>query len=140
MDTEEVRKRETGTTTVGIKCTDGVVLAAEKRATAGTLIACKEADKVLKVQDHIGMTIAGLVGDAQTLNRILKAQCALYEIKRGKKISVEGASTLLGNVLQQTKYFPYWVLILVGGQDNAPRLYSVDAAGGLAVVPLPRSA
>jgi proteasome beta subunit len=131
MDTDEVRKRETGTTTLGMKCNDGVILAAEKRATAGTLIACKEADKVLRVHDHIGMTIAGLVGDAQTLNRILKAQCALYEIKRGSSITVEGASTLLGNILQQTKYFPYWVQILVGGYDTGSRLYSVDAAGGV---------
>ena len=131
MDTDEVRKRETGTTTVGIKCSDGIILAAERRATAGTLIACKEADKVLKVKKHIGMTIAGLVGDAQALNRILKAQCSLYEIRRGRHITVEGASTLLGNILQQTKYFPYWVQILVGGYDDAPRLYSVDAAGGI---------
>lgn len=131
MDTDEVRKRETGTTTVGIKGNDGIILAAERRATAGTLIACKEADKILKIQDHLGMTIAGLVGDAQTLNRILKAQCSLYEIKRDKKIGVEGAATLLGNILQQTKYFPYWVQILIGGYDTNGKLYSVDAAGGI---------
>lgn len=118
-----------GTTTVGVLCSDGVVLGAEKRATMGYLIANKEVEKIIKIQDHMGLTIAGSVADAQMLGRLLKAECSLYEIQRGRKISIEGASTLLANILQHSKYFPYWVQILVGGYDAEPRLFSLDPIG-----------
>lgn len=125
---EEAKK---GTTTVGLLCSDGVILASEKRASMGGLVANKEAEKVLKIQDHLAITIAGSVGDAQTIARIMKAQAALYEIQRGRKISVEGAGTLLANILQGSKYFPYWIQILMGGVDSKPRLYSLDLTGSL---------
>jgi proteasome beta subunit len=47
-----------GTTTVGIVCSDGVVLATEKRATMGTLIAHKSTQKLFKIDEHIAMTTA----------------------------------------------------------------------------------
>jgi len=125
---EEAKK---GTTTVGLLCSDGVILASEKRASMGGLVANKEADKVLKIQEHLGITIAGSVGDAQTIGRIMKAQASLYEIQRGRKITVEGAGTLLANILQGSKYFPYWIQLLMGGYDSKPRLYSLDLTGSL---------
>lgn len=125
---EEAKK---GTTTIGLLCSDGVVLASEKRASMGGLIANKEAEKVLKIQDHLGITIAGSVGDAQTIARVMKAQTALYEIQRGRKITIEGAGTLLANILQGSKYYPYWIQILMGGYDSKPRLYSLDLTGSL---------
>ena len=129
MQNSEVPK---GTTTVGIICSNGIILGADKRATMGFFIANKNTDKVLKVQDHLAMTIAGGVGDAQSLNRLLKAECTLYELQRKERITVKGASTLLGTVLQQSKYYPYWVQVLVGGMDGkVPKLYSVDMAGGV---------
>lgn len=112
-------------------CSDGVILASEKRASMGNLIANKEADKVLKIQNHFGITIAGSVGDAQTIVRIMKAQASLYEMQRGRKITVDGAGTLLANILQGSKYFPYWIQILMGGYDSKPRLYSLDLTGSL---------
>ena len=63
-----------GTTTIGLVCKDGVVLATERRATAGNLIANKQTQKLFKIDQNIGITIAGLVGDAQTLTRYLKAE------------------------------------------------------------------
>ena len=120
-----------GTTTVGLLCSDGVILASEKRASMGGLVANKEADKVLKIQDHLGITIAGSVGDAQTIARIMRAQTSLYEIQRGRKITIEGAGTLLANILQGSKYFPYWIQLLMGGYDSKPRLYSLDLTGSL---------
>lgn len=120
-----------GTTTIGLLCSDGVILASEKRASMGNLVANKEAEKVLKIQDHLAITIAGSVGDAQTIARVLKAQTALYEIQRNRKITVEGAGTLLANILQGSKYFPYWIQILMGGYDSKPRLYSLDLTGSL---------
>ena len=62
-------KLNKGTTTVGIVCKDGIVLAADKRTSAGYLIADKKTEKVKKVSDHMAITTAGLVSDAQLFTR-----------------------------------------------------------------------
>jgi proteasome beta subunit len=120
-----------GTTTVGLVFEDGVVLATEKRATMGYLIASKKAKKVYQIADRIGMTTAGGVGDAQQLARIMTVECSLYQIRRGRQMSVAAASTLLSNILNNNRYYPFYVQLLVGGVDeNGPGMYSVDALGG----------
>ncbi|MFH0816981.1 MAG: archaeal proteasome endopeptidase complex subunit beta [Methanobacteriota archaeon] len=120
-----------GTTTVGIVCKDGVVLGTERRATMGTLIAHKTTQKLFKIDDSIGLTVAGLVGDAQVLARYLTAEVELYKMKRGSPMTVRAASTLLSNILNGSKYYPYWVQLVVGGVDNeGGHVYSIDAAGG----------
>jgi proteasome beta subunit len=123
--------KKTGTTTVGLVCKDGVILASDRRATMGYLIASKDIDKVYQITDSIGMTIAGGVGDAQTLIRWMKAETKLYELKHEKKIIVEAAATLLANILTQYKFFPFYVQLLIGGLDEKPRLFSVDMLGGV---------
>jgi proteasome beta subunit len=121
----------TGTTTVGLVFAEGVILATEKRATMGYMIASKRAKKVYQIADRIGMTIAGGVGDAQQLARIITVECNLYQIRRSRAITVGAASTLLSNYLNQNRYFPYYVQLLVGGVDeHGPSVYSVDAMGG----------
>ena len=128
---QENQDVKTGTTTVGIVFKDGVVLATERRATMGTLIASKKAKKVHAIADRIGMTIAGGVGDAQQLIRIINVECSLYQVRRGKPISVGAAATVLSNYLNQNRFTPYYVQLLVGGVDSqGPSVYSVDAAGG----------
>lgn len=72
-ENENLKVRKTGTTTVGLVCKDGVVLAADKKSTFGNLIASKETDKIYSLDDHIAMTIAGLSGDAQALVRYMTA-------------------------------------------------------------------
>jgi proteasome beta subunit len=120
-----------GTTTIGLVFNGGVILATEKRATMGFMIASKRAKKVYQVANRIGMTTAGGVGDAQQLARILTVECNLYQIRRSRSITVGAASTLLSNYLNQNRYFPYYVQLLVGGVDETgPSVYSVDAMGG----------
>ncbi|MBI1973319.1 archaeal proteasome endopeptidase complex subunit beta [Candidatus Micrarchaeota archaeon] len=128
-----MEKVKTGTTTVGMVCSDGVILGSEKRATMGMMVANREIDKVLMIQPHIGMTIAGAVGDAQALVRIMRIETSLYEIQRGRNIPVEGASTLLSNILQNTKYYPYYVQVLIGGLDTEPHIFSLDPDGSMLV-------
>lgn len=121
-----------GTTTVGLVCEDGVVLGTERRATYyGGFIASKSAQKLFKIDERIGATIAGGVGDAQSLIRTLRAEAALYRLRRTAPMTVEGATTLLSNILNGNRYFPYYVGMLVGGVDpSGNRLFSVDADGG----------
>lgn len=82
-----------GTTTIGVVCNDGVVLATDTRATMGFFVAHKHAKKVYKIDDHLAMTIAGAVGDAQNVVDILKANAQLYKLETKKRmpISVERA-------------------------------------------------
>ncbi len=130
---EELKIRKTGTTTLGIICKDGVVVAAEKKSTMGYLVASKETEKIIPIADHIVLTTAGASGDAQTLARYMKAEIKLYEIQNQKKIPVKAAATLLANILQSNKYYPYYVQLIVAGYDDdeGPAVYSLDAIGGM---------
>ena len=58
-------------------------------------------------------------------------ECNLYQIRRSRPITVGAAATLLSNYLNQNRYFPAIIQLLVGGVDvNGPSVYSVDAMGG----------
>ena len=128
MNEKELKK---GTTTVGIVCKDGVVVATEHRATMGYLVAHKKTQKLFKIDEHMGLTVAGLVGDAQTLARWIKAEAELYRLKTDKGISISAASTLVSSIMNGRRYFPFWVqLILAGVDDEGGHVYSLDAAGG----------
>jgi proteasome beta subunit len=127
----EPREVETGTTTLGLACKDGVVLAADRRATAGTMIAHKRTKKVYKIDDNLGLTTAGLVGDLQLLARYITAEAELYKLKRNLPMSVEAAATLTANILSGRRYFPYWVQLVLGGVDGkGNHVFSLDMAGG----------
>lgn len=126
-----VSEVKTGTTTLGITFKDGVVLATEHRATMGTLIAHKATQKLFKIDDNLGLTTAGLVGDAQLLARYLKAEVELYKLKRGETITIKAASTLMANILAGRRFAPYWVQLVIGGVDkDGGHVYSLDPAGG----------
>ncbi len=128
IDEERLLK---GTTTIGIVCKDGVVLATERRATAGNFISNKQTQKLFKIDQNIGITIAGLVGDAQVLARYLKAEVSLYRLRRSAPLSAEGAATLLANILSGNRYYPYYAWLILGGVDaKGGHVFSVDPAGG----------
>jgi len=123
--------KKTGTTTLGMVCKDGVILATERRATMGTLIAHKVTKKLFKIDDHLALTTAGLVGDVQVLARYLTAEAKLYRFNREMGMPVEAAATLMANILNQTKFFPYYVQLIIAGYDSSGgHVYSLDAAGG----------
>ena len=121
----------TGTTTIGMVCKDGVVLASERRVTAGNMISNKTFQKLLKIDQNIGITVAGMVGDAQVLGRYLKAEVSLYRLRRSAPLSAEGAATLLANILSGNRYYPYYAWLILGGVDaKGGHVFSVDPAGG----------
>jgi len=126
---DEIKK--TGTTTVGVVCKDAVVLGAEKKATMGNLIANKHVKKITQIDDKMAMTIAGLVGDAQALERYIKAELKLYKLSEEKNITVKGAANLIANILYARRFYPYLVQLVVGGYDTKPRLYSFDPSGSM---------
>ena len=126
---EELKK--TGTTILGMVCKDGVIIASERRATMGTLIAHKTTKKVYKIDEHMALATAGLVGDLQVLARYLTAEANLYRLKREIRMPIGSAATLMANILNSRKFYPYYVQLILGGWDSAGgHVYSLDAAGG----------
>ncbi|MGI0055657.1 MAG: archaeal proteasome endopeptidase complex subunit beta [Thermoplasmata archaeon] len=129
--TIEDERLRTGTTTIGIVAKDGVVLASERRATMGSFIANKQTFKLFRIDQNIGATMAGSVGDAQTLVRYLSAEVSLYRLRRNAPIGVEGAATLLSNILSGNRYYPYYAWLILGGVDSkGGHVFSVDPVGG----------
>ncbi len=124
---------KTGTTTVGLICKDAVILGTDRRATMSYFVASKTAEKLHKIQDHLYMTIAGSVADAQFLVDILKAETSIYQLKREKKIHVRTAGKMLSNLLYQNKMFPYQVGLILGGvtSSEGPILLNLGAYGSI---------
>lgn len=120
-----------GTTTVGIVCNGGVVLASESRATMGNFIASRTARKIYQIDDLVGLTTAGVVGDAQTLVRMIQAEARLYRMQRGEPLTLKAITSLLSNVLSARRYYPFMVQLVIGGVDKqGPKVFSLDALGG----------
>ena len=128
MSEKDLKK---GTTTLGLVCKDGIIMATEMRATMGNLIGHKTTQKLFRISDNMALTVAGLVGDAQMLARWLSAEVKLYELKHGTQMSLKAASTLMANIMNGRRYMPFWVQLLLGGNDSeGSHIYSLDAAGG----------
>jgi proteasome beta subunit len=120
-----------GTTTIGVVCNDGVVLGADSRASFDTFLASSEAIKIHRIDENLGITIAGGVGDAEYIVKLLSAQNELYKMNEGKVMSPTSATSLLSLILQENKMLPFIVQLLVAGMnDTTPELYSIDPFGG----------
>jgi len=121
-----------GTTTIGVVCTDGVILASDTRVTMGYYVAHKFGKKVYKIDDHLGMTIAGTVADAQKVVDILTANAQLYRINMNRPMPVSAAARLVANLLFSNRYLPLATQVLVGGlDDTGPHVYDLDPYGSL---------
>ena len=121
-----------GATTIGVVCTDGVILASEKRVAYGNLIVSKGGKKVFKITDQIGAACAGLVSDMQILTREVEAQANLFSMDVGRRISVKSAAKLMSNILFNRRYAPLITQTLIGGLDEeGPSLYVLDVLGSV---------
>ena len=113
---------KTGTTTVAIKCSDGVVLAADKRATAGYLVANKKVEKIVKITDNLAVTTAGTVSDIQLLIKLIRAELKLKSIRINRDLSVKEAVSLLSNMvynnIRKFSTIPGISHVIVGRKDE----------------------
>lgn len=134
MDANHVVDKLTlkGTTTVGVVCKDGVILASDTRVTMGFFVAHKHGKKIYKIDDHLAMTIAGTVADAQRTVDILTANAQLYKINTGRPIPVSSAARLVANLLFSARNMPLITQVLIGGiDDTGPHMFSLDPLGSL---------
>lgn len=125
-----------GTTTVGLVCKDGIVLAADKKATAGNFIADKKVEKVRKITDNIAVTIAGGVSDIQLLLKLIRAELNLKKVRSGKEANLREAANLLSTIVfHNIRKFSTIIGVtafIMGGQDNEGfHLYGISPDGSL---------
>jgi len=136
-DNENIMK--TGTTTMGIFCKDGIVLAADKRATAGYLIAHKKTEKIHRITDQIAVTMAGTASDAQLLVKLAQSELRLKKIRTGKDVTVKEAANLVGRMvysnIRKMSMIPGVSHFVLGGVDNNGfHLYDIFADGTISEV------
>ena len=121
-----------GTTTIGAISKEGVILASDTRVTMGSLIVHKKGKKVYKIDDHLAMTISGVVADAQKTVATLKANARMYRLQRRIAMPVSAAARLVANLFFSHRLFPFMAQIIIGGIDSSgPHLFSIDPFGSI---------
>ncbi|MCU4742762.1 proteasome subunit alpha [Natronoglomus mannanivorans] len=117
--TEDAGVVKTGTTTVAVAGSDGVVLGADTRASVGggRFVANRTTQKIEPIGDRAAVAFSGSVSDAQSFVRQLRAESRLYELEHGTAISLESLATLAGGLVRRG---PYRVLdlLLAGVEDD----------------------
>jgi proteasome beta subunit len=125
-----------GTTVVAIRYADGVVMAGDRRATAGNLIAHRTMEKVFPADRHSGIAIAGAAGPAVEMVKLFQLQLEHYEKVEGAELSLEGKANQLGQMVRS--HLPaamqgFVVVPLFAGYDlrrSTGRLFEYDVTGG----------
>jgi len=121
-----------GATTIGVVCSDGVILASEKRVSYGYLVMSRVAKKVFKVTDRIGAACAGLVSDMQILIREVEAYANLFKLDANRPISVKSAAKVMSTLLFSRRLFPLITQTIIGGLDEeGASIYVLDVLGSV---------
>jgi proteasome beta subunit len=131
---------KTGTTTVGIVCKEGVVLAADKRATAGYLVANKRTQKIHKITDYVAVTMAGMASDSQLLVRLARAELRLKKMRTNSVPSVVEAANLMSRMIysnvRKMSMIPGISHFVLGGHDDSGYyLFDLFADGTIDQIP-----
>ena len=122
------------TTIVGLKCSDGVVLASDRRASKGGMIGSKTVKKIYPLDGNKAVAIAGQLSDANYLINLVKAEAKLMEFNRGFPLTVKEAAKLLANILYSgmRSYTPFITEMLVAGVDETgAQLFETDISGAV---------
>lgn len=128
---------KSNTSLVGIVCKDGLVMAGDRRATAGNLIASKKEQKVKPINDYLVFSWTGSVADAQLSTKVIAAELRLKELKTRSRPTVAEAAHLVAisfyRNIRTPSMIPHIVGLLVGGynEDGTTELYSIEPSGSV---------
>jgi proteasome beta subunit len=128
---------KSGTSILGIVCKDGVIMAGDRRATAGNLVLSKNTQKVVQVNDYLVTSGTGVASDIDMLQKIISAELKLKHLRSKTRPTVEEAANLIGNIayrnIRQFSTLPFIAGTLVAGfnESGSFELYSVEPAGGV---------
>ena len=120
-----------GTTTVGIRTGEGVVLCADMRASAGYFIANNNTMKIQRIDAHAGLTLAGGVADAQNIVDVLRYHANIHRLQKFAPIPIKSLARLTSLLFHQNRGYPFIADILVGGYDAGPALFNIDMFGSV---------
>ena len=126
---------KSSTTILGIVCKDGVVMGADRQATAGNLVMSKNVQKVVPINDYLVVSATGSVSDIEMQKKVLAAELRLKELKSKRRPTIREAANLIGNMtyrnIRQPSMIPAMVGMLVAGvnEDGTTELYSIEPAG-----------
>jgi len=113
---------KTGTTTICIMCKDGVVLAADRRASGGGMILHKRAQKVQPITPLIAVTTAGNVSDIQLMVKLARAELKLKDVQAYRTSTVKEAASMVAGMLYSVFRRPSMILsiasLMMAGRDN----------------------
>ncbi len=124
------------TTCVALRFADGVVMAGDRRATAGNLISHRAMEKVVEADRHSGVAIAGAAGPAMDMIRLFQLQLEHYEKVEGASLSLEGKANQLSMMIRgnlQAAMMGLGVVPIFAGYDERRglgRLWAYDITGG----------
>ncbi len=126
---------KTGTTIIGIICKEGVIMASDRRATAGGIVMSKNTQKTVQINDYLVLSGTGVASDIEMQKKIIAAELKLKELKSKRRPSVREAANLIAittyrNIRQPTM-IPSIVGTLVGGynEDGSAEIYTIEPAG-----------
>ena len=128
---------KTGTTILGIVCKDGVVMAADRQSTAGTIVMNKDSQKISKVNDYMLFAGTGMVSDIQRSVKLAGAELRLKELRSRSRPTVKQGANLVAAMIYQSIRQPtmlqFMVGSLIGGinENGNAELYSIDPSGGI---------
>ncbi|CAN6928177.1 unnamed protein product [Brassica oleracea] len=125
-----------GSTAIGVKTREGVVLAVEKRITS-PLLEPSSVEKIMEIDDHIGCAMSGLIADARTLVEHARVETQNHRFSYGEPMTVESTTQALcdlalrfGEGDEESMSRPFGVSLLIAGHDeNGPSLYYTDPSG-----------
>ncbi len=125
-----------GTTIVALRYTEGVILAGDRRATAGSSIAHRAMDKVHPADRWSGVAIAGAAGFALEMVKSFQLELEHYEKLTGNVLSLDGKANMLGGMVRNNLPMAMQGMVVVplfAGFDTRRRIgriYTYDATGG----------
>lgn len=122
-----------GTASIGVRTTDGVILAVDKRIRS-PLMERSSVEKIHKADNHIGIASAGHVADARQLIDFARQQAQINRLRYDEPIGVETLTKAVTDHIQQYTQLggarPFGVALIIGGiEDGVPRLYETDPSG-----------
>jgi proteasome beta subunit len=121
-----------GATALGMIYGDGVVLAADRRASYGTFILSKNARKVFKITNTIGLSSAGVISDIQTILREAKYGANMFRLQTNREMNARALAKLISNILFSNRLAPLFTQLIIGGFDRGEKSVIVmDALGSI---------
>ena len=128
---------KSNTSLVGIVCKDGVILGADRRSTAGTIVMNKDSKKIRLINDYLAASFTGGVADIQLTEKVLAAELRLQELKTKSRASAKEAANLLAMLIYRGIRSPSMIPSIVGSliaginEDGSTELFTIEPAGGV---------